>query len=145
MLVQAKCTSFVPGSGGYGPYYPGKFYSIEHDGPLAKLKIYSAYVFDFDRTMQGTGLEPAVGGYKCRVCGKFFDKLEQIGNHHYSAHPKQYATEEIDETEPIIVERRGRKSGQEYRCAKCGKELPHLYAMRLHKNDCPALAMEVAS
>jgi DNA-directed RNA polymerase subunit RPC12/RpoP len=145
MIVQAKCTFYVPGGEGFGPYYPGVVYSIEHDGPLAALKLHSTYVFKFDRTMQGTGLEPAVGGYKCKLCSKVFDKLEQLGNHHYSSHPKQYITEEIDESEPIVVERRGRKSGQEYRCAKCGKELPHLYAMRLHKNECPAPAMEVAS
>ncbi len=143
MKVEAKCCYRVWDGAASVLHLPGQVVTIDHDGSLAHMKIGDDYVFQFDRTMQGTGLEPAVGGYKCKLCRKSFDTLAQHGNHHYAVHSRQYETAEIDDSEPIVTERRGRKQGQKYACKECGEEFPHLYAMGKHK--CPALAVEVAS
>ena len=54
MLVKAKCTSRAWDSRAAVLCCPGEFYEIEHDGPLAGLKIGSGYVFEFDRGMSST-------------------------------------------------------------------------------------------
>jgi hypothetical protein len=61
--------------------YPGVEYEIDHDGQLAMLKDGGRFVFQFDRSMAGTGCPPALGGFICKRCKEVFDTLDELALH----------------------------------------------------------------
>lgn len=134
MKVQARCKADAWDSPTATYYYAGEVYTIDHDGQLASMRTGRAgFVFEFDRTMAGTGQKPAVGGYVCKQCGLACDSLNDIGTHSRSAHKEEFKTEDVDDSEPVVVERRGTKKGKTFTCKECSEVLPNLYAFRVHK------------
>jgi hypothetical protein len=134
MKVQAKCISLAWDSPKCFSFYPGETYEIEHDGTLAVMKIGNIYVFEFDRTMTGTGVSPAPGGFICKQCQKPFESLNDLGTHTRSVH-KTEAVEEVVSDESVVIEKRGKKKGKTFTCKTCGEVLPNLYAIRVHNKS----------
>lgn len=138
MLVKAKCTARAWDSKTATAFYPGEVYEIEHDSNLATLKVGPHWVFEFDRTMSGTGASPAIGGFVCKGCNKTFDTLNELGTHTREQHRNDFnsaitAPEEDGEDEPIPIREDGRKKkGRTFTCKTCGEILPNLYALRVH-------------
>ena len=96
MKVEAKCIAKAWDSTTATFYYPGEVYEIEHDSPLASLKVGIKYVFEFDRnptrTDEGVMVEK---DYSCKKCGKAFDNLSSLGRHTRMAH--RYDTTEAED------------------------------------------------
>lgn len=97
--VMAKCIAQCWDSVSATVLYPGFEYEIEHDGKLATLRKGSKWAFEFDRTMAGTGLSPAIGGFVCRHCNKAFDSLNELGLHSRQKHSDKVEAEQIVVTE----------------------------------------------
>jgi len=135
MKVEAKCIARAWDSQACVLFYPGEVSTIEHDGHLAELKVGDKFVFEFDRTMSGTGCSPAIGGFVCRVCKRSFDTLNLLGTHTRSAHndtPLVNRPADVDD-EKIQLDGRGKKKNKTFTCKDCGETVPNLYALRVHK------------
>ena len=136
MLVKAKCTSRAWDSGAAVLCYPGEVYEIEHDGKLAALKIGNSWVFEFDRTMAGTGVGPTVGGYICKECQATFKSVNELGTHTRQEHREKARTEVLDDDEPIVIKKeKPWMKGRTFTCKTCAEVLPNLYALRVHNKS----------
>ena len=123
---------------------PGEVCEIEHDGPLATMRKGSSWVFEFDRTMAGTGEAPALGGFICKDCGKSFDAVQQLGNHTKHDHqktgwnpPKMEAHEEVEEADPAPKPPRKPRSPGTYKCKVpgCGQQFDSLPKVLAHRRS----------
>ena len=118
---------------------PGEVCEIDHDGPLASMKKGSSWVFEFDRTMAGTGLPPAIGGFICKDCNRAFDKLQELGNHTKHDHHKTGwnlpRMEVVEETEPVVKKERKPRSPGTYTCKfpECGATFDSLPEVLKHR------------
>ena len=123
---------------------PGEVCEIEHDGPLATMRKGSSWVFEFDRTMAGTGEAPAIGGFICKACGKSFDAVQQLGNHTKSDHqktgwnpPKVEADPETEPEKPEGSNSAGNMRGvKPLHCKGCGELFPNVHVLAKHKPVC---------
>jgi hypothetical protein len=161
MLVDAKCIAPAWDSEAAKMYEPGKgplpggLYRIEREGKLAEMKfggrpvkdgkdkdgndkyklINQKYVFEFDRAVPGSNND-----YTCEKCGEKCKSLNDLGTHVHSKHPVGSVASDAEEeavNEPVVLERRGKKKGRTFTCRVpgCGKILPNLYAVKMHKRE----------
>lgn len=130
-LVKAKCVTPAWDSNAATMYVPdggseedGR-YLIDLDGPLAKLKLGSTYVFQFDRC-DPFGDTPH--DYSCKKAGCFkkFKTLNELGTHIRSEHKEVAVVEEEAEDEEVDLSDRT--------CFLCkpAKVLRSAYGLRLH-------------
>jgi hypothetical protein len=132
MLVLAKCVRDSWNSTNCFYYRAGATYEIDHEGVEAALKPNGRFAFEFDRTMAGTGVYPAIGGFRCKTCPLVFDTVNELGTHSRTCAVKEH---EEPEEEKVQVERRGRHTGRTFTCKQIGCDYvaPNLYAMKVHK------------
>lgn len=131
MLVKARCVTPAWDSVGAVMYEPGRgplpegLYEIDRDGPLARLKLGSTYVFDFDRNC---GPDDKPHDYSCKKegCGKKFKTLSDLGSHTRSEHKDVAILEPTGEDEEVDLSDRT--------CNICvpPKVLRSAYGLRLH-------------
>lgn len=100
VMVRAKCTFKAWDSTNCVYFNPGDEADIDPYGQLASLRTGRGFVFEFDRTMKGTGMQPALGGYVCKGCSLAFDTLNDLGTHEHQTKCKQSKVQMTVDVDP---------------------------------------------